>query len=518
MNRSTIATCALALLTACGGGEGAWLQIDPPSLTMELYERDPAEFGVTATIVANPPGVSGTIYAGLVDPDGVLRPDWQLIRDGETGFIIYMHISESLTAGRYTGTILFRLCEDDPAVCARPVSGSPWGIGYDFTIREGDHLTPLVKLPGVGPWTTWQGNASHTGAIPATLDVAKFTRRFGHPGKVGAAVIADGLVYVTVEGTEQIDRTVTLLALRESDGGVAWSRSLGSPWHESPPAVGNGQVYVSVGSTFRVFDAATGDDLKTVFTQAQSWPYGAPEVSGTAVFAGSGSMGGVLRFDAETLSTVWSTPFDLLNDNAYTFTVDADHVYGMRHDSNLYLFDAATGAYQSQVAGADDVPATMFYVQETGGLVLGTGGLAFRSYLGSTNDDDWQGRLIGYDLAVPEKKWALSDHFTSAPALADGVLYVVNGTHLDARDPATGALRWRWTPDGGLIVVNGSLSHVVVAGNIAFVSDSFHTYGVDLTTRRTVWAYPGAGPLAISDHGVLYISARTGTLAAVNLH
>jgi hypothetical protein len=39
-------------------------------------------------------------------------------------------------------------------------------------------LTPLIPWPGVPGWVTYQGNISHTGFVPVTLDPSRFAYRW----------------------------------------------------------------------------------------------------------------------------------------------------------------------------------------------------------------------------------------------------------------------------------------------------------------------------------------------------
>jgi outer membrane protein assembly factor BamB len=109
----------------------------------------------------------------------------------------------------------------------------------------------------------------------------------------------------------------------------------------------------------------------------------------------------------------------------------------------------------------------------------------------------------------------VAGRFSREPAFANGVLYVVNGSQLEARRESDGALQWSWSPaETTLTPFDGLSSNVVVTDNLAFVSTASAVYAVDLVTHQAVWSYPKAGRLALSPRGVLYIVTPAGTTVA----
>ena len=96
------------------------------------------------------------------------------------------------------------------------------------------------------------------------------------------------------------------------------------------------------------------------------------------------------------------------------------------------------------------------------------------------------------------------------------MLYALNTNpfRVEARTEVDGALQWSWTPQ--LNTESSFYGPAVVTKNLLFVSTNRVTYAIDKVTRKTVWSYPMAGLLSISQNGVLYIQGTDATVA-VNL-
>ena len=119
-------------------------------------------------------------------------------------------------------------------------------------------------------------------------------------------------------------------------------------------------------------------------------------------------------------------------------------------------------------------------------------------------------RLIRFNLQNQTIDWQISGSFTGQPAIANGVVYVINGGVLNARDQVSGALLWSVASPVGLqgpfIVTN---SHV-------FVASASATYAIDLQTHQSVWSYAKSGLLTLGNEA-LYIASSDGYLTAINV-
>jgi outer membrane protein assembly factor BamB len=82
-----------------------------------------------------------------------------------------------------------------------------------------------------------------------------------------------------------------------------------------------------------------------------------------------------------------------------------------------------------------------------------------------------------------------------------------------ALSEANGARLWDWSmPDENLF----RPLPLLVSDNLLFAGSLYNTYAIDLQSHQTVWTYPLAGRLAISD-GSLYISGLHGEITALTL-
>jgi hypothetical protein len=517
------------MLSACGGGggggDGSWLEVGPPSMNLEFYQGDPAEFSISATQVGDVDPGDGNLFIGIVQSADVLRPGYEVVPVTNADWVADLHLREDLAPGVYTGTFELRLCHDqDILTCAHPWPGSPWVIPYTFTIHQGLDLRTLTPLSGAGPWSTFGGNLAHTGYVSApALAKADLDRRWGWTsgGEITGVATDAGRVFVVVKGTGQsFSYPFTLYAIRESDGQVDWSTDLGSWYDVSAPAVGGGKVYLAqndyYGGVF-VYDQATGEALGDVTFTSDSAKWGAPAVDRGTVYSQAGTQDGVVSYAPGTDSVNWFKSTGFWRNDTWSPAVDGTYVYGLE-GSTLVVLLASDG---STVATVSDNDPLNWWWGTGGGVVLGPGGTAYTTYIDGSNDQSVAGgRLVSYAVgtANPTRRWSVAGTFRSAPVLANGVLYIVNGDALEARSPATGARSWSWSPPSGLSAETNLPRSLAVVGNKAIVDGGWWTYIVDLGTHQTDYIYPAYGPIAVSENGIAYISGRNGALIALNLH
>jgi hypothetical protein len=516
-------------LSACGGGgggDGSWLKVDPPSMNLEFYQGDPAEFSISATQVGNVNPGDGNLFIGIVQSDDVLQPGYEVVPVTNADWVANLHLREDLAPGVYKGTFELRLCHDqDIFTCAHPWPGSPWVIPYTFTVHQGLDLKTLTPLAGAGPWSTFGGNAAHTGYVSApALAKADLDRRWGWSsgGEISGVATDAGRVFVVMKGAgSAFSYPFTLYAIRESDGQVDWSTDLGT-WDEvSAPAVGGGRVYVgknfTTGGGLFVYDESTGASLGDLTFTAHSAKWGAPVVYGENVYSQAGTADGVVSYAPSTDTQNWLINTGFWRDDTWSPAVDGTYVYGLE-GSTLVVLRASDG---STVATVGDNDTLNWWWGTGGGVVLGPDGTAYTTYIDGANGQAVAGgRLVSYAVGSdnPTRRWSIAGTFRSAPVLANGVLYVVNGNALEARSPATGARSWSWSPPSGLSAETNVARYLAVVGNKAIVDGGWWTYIVDLSTHQTDYIYPTYGPIAVSENGIAYISGRNGALIALNLH
>jgi outer membrane protein assembly factor BamB len=161
--------------------------------------------------------------------------------------------------------------------------------------------------PSVQPWTTYQGNALHTGYVPVTLDASQFTKSWSVPiGDSGAALQqateADGMVYVSQSGyfSDQ-----GLYVLNAQDGSVLWNLPFPNIFSVNPPAYDNGKVYIQTvnnsGDTWvRAYEASSGTQVFQAAADAQWENYLAPTIVDHTLYVDGGTYGGMYSFNGRT--------------------------------------------------------------------------------------------------------------------------------------------------------------------------------------------------------------------------
>ena len=122
------------------------------------------------------------------------------------------------------------------------------------------------------------------------------------------------------------------------------------------------------------------------------------------------------------------------------------------------------------------------------------------------------GRLISFNLLSRSIGYTIASSFRGQPTVANGLVYVVNGTQVEARSEADGSLQWSWTPSAGQPV-----GPIIATRNLLLVSTASNTYAIDLASHAPVWTYPAGGTLALSAQGILFIAQTSGKLSAISV-
>ncbi|HAV36559.1 MAG TPA: hypothetical protein DCX52_09425 [Massilia sp.] len=479
------------------------LTLMPAAFDLVTYQGEPLSF----ELVAQMAGASKPVQLAVVDNAGILAQGAVMSQDSSTTYRAKLTTSSVLTPGEHSASLEVRACYDEPRECRLPVSGSPWRVPTKVTVKSGINLTALAALPGVAPWSTYNGNATHTGYVPASFDPANFTRRWNRPETgtgFGQAVAIDRGRVFTVAGLSE--SKWELIAVNEADGEVAWRYHMSRLYNVNPPAAANGKVFVtSTGhedSFLWVFDQATGQLISKTALSSQWDRYMAPTVVGDMVYTNSGAYGGMVKFNAATNLVEWRNT-TLPQYDGWTPAVDGGYAYAYMN-SQVYAVDTASGGIA-------------FTIANPSGQWMGwtTSTLALDDKMGFVVHN---GRLLGFDLQARARAWETNGSTIGQPIVAKGVVYSLaeGGSLVEARASTNGMLQWKSAAlNNG--TVEAAFMRMVVSSNLLFASSATTTVAIDLATHQVVWTYPLGGELAISDRGVLYIVARSGKLAAVNL-
>jgi len=218
------------------------------------------------------------------------------------------------------------------------------------------------------------------------------------------------------------------------------------------------------------------------------------------VYVAGGYYGGMYAFNTTDLSQRW---FATLNQyDQFTPAVKDTFVYAYTgsYAPKLTVTSANTGVVAYEIADPGFVwdGWSMNTAPTLGGAanVLATNG----------------GRLISFSLSSRSIGYALAGSFRGQPTVANGAVYVANGTRVEARNESDGSLQWSWAPPEGQ-----PTGPMIATKNLLLVSTVANTYAVDLASHAPVWTYPAGGTLALSAQGILFIAQSSGKLTAVSV-
>jgi len=363
---------------------------------------------------------------------------------------------------------------------------------------------PLADWSGAVEWTTYQGNASHTGYNPVSMDTHVFQELWTKTVSSAAlnpVTAGQGQVFVTTNAYFGIEQAKSLDA---RTGAELWSRDFGAIHSVNPPAYANGTVYLQTGghddSFLYALDAATGSvRFRTAYLNQWSH-YFAPVIVGSSVYVAGGYYGGMYAFNTADLSQRW---FATLNQyDQFTPAVKDTFVY------------AYTGSYQPKLTVTSANTGAIAYEIADPGFVWDGWSMNTAPTLGdaanvlATNG----GRLISFSMTSHSIGYALAGGFKGQPTVANGVVYIANGAQVEARKESDGSLQWSWAPSDG-----PPAGPMIVTKNLLLVSTAATTYAVDLASHTPVWTYPAGGQLALSAQGILFIAQSSGKLTAVSM-
>jgi len=106
----------------------------------------------------------------------------------------------------------------------------------------------LACGPALAQWTTYQGDASHDGYVPVSLDPAAFSllwQRSLSTSALHPVTAGNGEVFVSTPS--RFSSGTHLQTLDAATGQTKWSKDYGEVSSVSPPAYANGLVYIQTG-------------------------------------------------------------------------------------------------------------------------------------------------------------------------------------------------------------------------------------------------------------------------------
>jgi hypothetical protein len=480
---------------------------------------------VDVTISVQPVNFSFTndLFVAASGPAGVFNPSVAVAPNGNGTYTLNLTTAAAAPAARHTGQLTLDLCRD-PSCSSRQVVGR-LNVPIDVQVMSadtewpGDTLSTLAAWPDVPDWGTFQGNAGHTGYVPAEVDPNEFSTRWttrntglstAFVGKVGTVVTGGDRLFTVASDTEM------LKALEEFDGSLAWQYDFSGLQFPSvnPPAVANGTVYIAAGQQYSTFmHAFNAGDGSLVFksTMGSQWEnYLAPTVGANGVYTNAGAYGGLYAFDPTGQQLFFAY---MPQTASWSPAVDDSAVYAYTIDT-LRVVDPLSGTVLHSITD----PTFDHFIYDIGGsAVLGAPGSVFAAnYANSALSGAGGNTLLNFDVPNDAIKWQVAGSYPTTPAYHDGVVYATNENpfRIEARSEANGELLWSWTPPHAADIRFDS--EVLLTDNLLFVSTNRSVYAIDRVTHRPVWSFPASGHLALSRNGILYIETLD-RLIAINL-
>lgn len=282
----------------------------------------------------------------------------------------------------------------------------------------------------------------------------------------------------------------------------AWSKSAGTSYNITSPAVVKGVVYITNGSYLYAFKASTGKLLWSINTNATN-VLSAPAVANNLIYLGVGtSTGGSLNAYTTNGALVWQTATP--NDVPYNNPTVANGVVYVGGNS-LYAFNATSGAllWTGDIHYDDYAPAVV------NGVVYAD------TYFGEVAAFS----ASGCSPSPCEPLWTAQTstyiYYNAEPVVANGIVYVTcTDDKLYAFKASTGKLLWTAATGGEIISSPAYANSVVYVG-----STDGKLYAFNATKGTTLWAttsYNVYGSSPAVANGVVYTGSNSPYIYAFN--
>ena len=359
-------------------------------------------------------------------------------------------------------------------------------------------MTGWTQEAGTNPtaWTTFGNGVEHTGYAPETIGTEPLVERWFAPetGTLNQVAVADGQVFVT---PLSYFGESWLKSYDAATGALNWSYDFEECFSVNPPTYDDGHVYVQRGNhgsdtQLWSFRAETGVPFWISSHSAQWERYLAPVVADGKVFINGGYYGGMYGFDQANGQELFFRPLAQYDEWTPTF-------YG----DELYSFVAGVFANHDQSSGAmiSDVDLGWSWSGWSMGRTSATA--MGRAYvIGNPN-------LYAIDLSSGTVEWSIVGPFRGTPAVANGVVYAIEGSFLKAYNAYDGTYLG--------VYVGGStlLQQPLITHDKVVLPGQTETRVYDLDTFTLQQTIPHGGPLSLAG-GVLYI-AETGGVHAFDI-
>lgn len=358
----------------------------------------------------------------------------------------------------------------------------------------GDNADATPMGQPIPAWTTYQGDAKHTGWVDVTLDTSNFKQRWSKPMEMAAlqqGAAGDGYIFFNNGGVLQ--------ALDARSGETLWTQSLSGSYSFNvfnQPAYADGMVYVQTGghsdAFLWAFNAADGTLVFQTPLEDQWSNFLAPTIVDGTVYIGGGYYGGMYAIDAKTGQEKW---WQTLNQNdQFTPAISGNYAiaYTANYTSKLTVVDRLTGnlAFEITDLGADGHSGSMNLAP----VVAGDYVLV-----------QYNRRLAAFNLTSKQLAWEVKEHFVGQPVVKGERIYVNNNGAVETRVLSTGALVSSISGNAGNSGAPGFIGNPLVTNNLLFVRDEQNIYAYQVDTSALAWTLTGKSGAFLMAEGALVV-------------
>ncbi len=369
---------------------------------------------------------------------------------------------------------------------------------FTYTVSDGrggtDDGTVVITVgtfSATGDWPTFGRSSEHTGYFPATLmgGMPRLEREieFGSGGMKQVAV-ADGRVFITDVNGDDV-----LVALDEQSGIELWDFVFDDDGKLTPPTYADGSVFVyySDRSAYLAsFDAATGEMQWQAGDLVQYPDNMHPTVGGGIVWTNGSYSAGLFGYDQATGVRLYDHTFYNLDEWAPSYA-----------DGKLYthLFNQ----FEQRDPGTGEVLWSVETTPTFSGYSMGYSVPAISGQEAFVNAG---GNLIAFDLAdglaVEDRElWRVTDAYARTPAVADGVVYAMNGANVEARSVTDGTLLQTYATGSPYL----TCWQPIVTDDILIVAGSIETHLFDIPSGQLIQTLEGGGQVSLANER-LYVA------------
>lgn len=346
-----------------------------------------------------------------------------------------------------------------------------------------------------GQWPTFGNGPSHTGYFPGFLGSARFHERWSVSAGSTAlhqVAAADGRIFVT---PIQYFGDGYLSAFHEYTGTQLWHYQFPTARSINPPTFDSGSVYVQRGNHegdthLWSFDAATGNVHWKTPHAAQWEQYYAPTIAQGRIWIDGGSYGGMYGFNQTDGSQLFFK--QLAQYDQWTPTYYNEKVYSW----------VGGGLKQH----APDTGETLWSVD----LGWDWNGWSMWTVLAADADHLFaigSGKLYGIPTNNPTNYWTVAGKFSGSPAVANGIVYAIDGSEVRAYSANDGKPIGVYTADPNLT------EQPIITDDVLIVASAEKTYVFDLYSFELIQTIPFGGRISLANNA-LFIAGLKGQLHA----